>query len=100
MKPKPPVKLPRATVHRLPKANYYLACLPCRTRKEARLIVRLRSFSEKDLDCAALAYAVVALKKSTNRRMLNANISFLVDHFITHPSPGLPPHLQSRLSRP
>lgn len=48
----------------------------------------------KDVDIRVLRAAVTALKRSTSRRMLKANMEFLVDYFLSHPSSQLPPHLQ------
>lgn len=50
-KTKPPVKLPRSTVlppHTFPNP-YWKARIICRTRQEAREIVRIRGMSEKEI---------------------------------------------------
>lgn len=48
-----------------------------------------------DPDVLALKQAVKALNKSTSRRMLKANLDFLVDRYLTHPTKALPEHLKS-----
>ena len=48
-----------------------------------------------DPDIKALRGAVRALMGSSSRRMLKANMNYLQDLFVDHPSPSLPPHLQS-----
>jgi len=48
----------------------------------------------QDKDLLALKHAAKALKRSTSRRMLKANLDFLMDHFLFHPSQELPEHLQ------
>lgn len=45
-------------------------------------------------DVLALKRAIRALNGSTSRKMLRANLAFLVDRYITHPSAGLPEHLR------
>lgn len=40
----------------------------------------------KDLNILALKKAVAALKLSTSRQMLKANLDYLYDAFITHPA--------------
>ena len=49
-------------------------------------------------DIAALKVCVRALNESTSRRMLEANLRFLWDRYLTHPSPELPEHLQRMVS--
>ena len=46
-----------------------------------------------DPDIKALRGAVRALMGSSSRRMLKANMDYLRDFFIDHPSPSLPAHL-------
>lgn len=48
----------------------------------------------RDPDISALKACVLGLNKSTSRRMLEANLRFLWDRYITHPSPELPEHLR------
>jgi|PlaIllAssembly_1097288.scaffolds.fasta_scaffold1266623_2 hypothetical protein len=47
-----------------------------------------------DPDLKALKAAGKALEKSTSRHMLEANLNFLWDRFITHPGDHLPEHLR------
>ncbi len=47
-----------------------------------------------DSDIRCLREATRALDRSSSRRMLRANIEFLYDRFIRHPSPDLPKHLK------
>lgn len=48
----------------------------------------------RDKDLLALKGAVRALNKSTSRRLLVANLSFLWDRFVTHPGKHLPKQLR------
>jgi len=54
---------------------------------------RTRKSRAMDRDIKALKGAARALNGCTSRRTLNAALSFLVDYYITHPSPQLPAHL-------
>jgi hypothetical protein len=47
-----------------------------------------------DPDISALKNAARYLKKSTSRRMVKANLEFLWDYFLGHPSKELPKHLR------
>ena len=47
-----------------------------------------------DTDLLALKQAAKALKRSSNKRMLQANMEFLYDYFIRRPSADLPSHLR------
>lgn len=47
-----------------------------------------------DPDIKALKGAGKALAMSSSRRMLLANLEFLWDYFVRHPSKQLPPHLR------
>lgn len=47
-----------------------------------------------DADVLALKRAINALNGSTSRKMLRANLTYLIDLYITHPSVGLPEHLR------
>lgn len=47
-----------------------------------------------DPDLSALKAAHKALLKSSSKRMLRANLDFLVDCFLVHPSKNLPEHLK------
>ena len=49
---------------------------------------------EQECDIAALKACIDALDKSTSRRMLNANIHFIVDRYLWHPADDLPEHLR------
>lgn len=49
----------------------------------------------KDPDVAALAKAAEALKGSTSRRALLANMEFLWSYFVDSPSSEVPEHLRS-----
>jgi hypothetical protein len=46
-------------------------------------------------DIHVVTQCVKALNKSTSRRMLRANLIYLWDRFIAHPSPELPQHLSN-----
>lgn len=46
-----------------------------------------------DPDVLALKGAIKALNGSTSRKMLRANLAYLIDLYITHPGAGLPEHL-------
>ena len=48
----------------------------------------------EDPDISALKACVKALNRSTSPRMLKANLDFLVDRFLLHPSSALPDHLR------
>jgi hypothetical protein len=48
-----------------------------------------------DKDIKALSQAVRALNQSSCQQMLQANLQFLVDYFLWHPSSSLPKHLQN-----
>lgn len=48
----------------------------------------------KDADIAALKACIRALNKSTSRKMLRANLGFLFDRYVVHPSAELPEHLR------
>lgn len=48
----------------------------------------------KDTDIKALQYAKKWLNQSTSRKMLTANLNFLLDYYLVHPSKELPGHLQ------
>lgn len=52
-----------------------------------------RTRRKRSPDIVALTYARRALTRSTNRQTLEANLRFLWDHFVAHPSPTLPEHL-------
>lgn len=45
-------------------------------------------------DISALKNSAHYLKKSTSRRTLKANLDFLWDYFLGHPSKELPRHLK------
>ena len=47
-----------------------------------------------DGDVSALKACVRGLNKSTSRRMLKANLDFLFDRYLWHPSAELPEHLR------
>jgi hypothetical protein len=53
-----------------------------------------RSHKKMDQDIKALSQSVKGLSKSSTRRMLLANLNFLMDYFIYHPSKEIPRHLQ------
>jgi hypothetical protein len=46
-----------------------------------------------DRDVAVLRDAVKALERSRSKRVLRANIEFIVDYFLAHPSRSLPARL-------
>lgn len=48
----------------------------------------------QDSDIKALKYAKKWLDQSTSRKMLKANLSFLLDYYLVHPSKELPEHLR------
>ena len=50
--------------------------------------------STRDKDLLALKRCREALCGSTSRRMLKANLEFLWDYFLAHPSKRLPKHLK------
>src|SRR5690242_2472785 len=47
-----------------------------------------------DGDLSALKACIRGLNKSTSRRMLTANLEFLLDRYLWHPSSELPEHLR------
>lgn len=47
-----------------------------------------------DGDSSALKACIRGLNKSTSRRMLKANLEFLLDRYLWHPSAELPEHLR------
>lgn len=47
-----------------------------------------------DQDIKALKAARNALAKSSSKRMLRANLAFLMDYFLERPSKDLPDHLK------
>jgi hypothetical protein len=49
-----------------------------------------------DPNIICLRAACKALEKSTSRKMLRANLEFLLDRYIFHPSKQLPAHLQEQ----
>lgn len=49
---------------------------------------------KNDKDIKALAGAIKALDKSTSKKMLKANLDYLVDRYINHPAKTLPEHLK------
>jgi len=55
--------------------------------------MKRKEIKERD-DVTALMLAVTGLKNSTSRQMLRANINFLTDYFLIHPSKELPDHLK------
>lgn len=48
----------------------------------------------RDKDILALRGSVRALNKSSSRRMLRANLEFLIDRYLVHLSSDLPRHLK------
>ncbi len=54
----------------------------------------MKSDGKRDKDIAVLEKCMKALDKSTSRKMLCANLAFLVDHYAHNPSPQLPEHLK------
>ncbi len=46
-------------------------------------------------DIQALENAIAALEQSSCPRMLEANLRFLWDYFVDHPSKALPKHLKA-----
>ena len=51
-----------------------------------------------DDDLSALKTCIRGLNKSTSPRMLKANLEFLLDRYIWHPSSELPEHLRPNVS--
>lgn len=49
-----------------------------------------------DPDVLALKHAVKALCRSTSPRMLEANLAFLWDYFLSRPSQNVPDHLRRK----
>jgi len=49
---------------------------------------------KQDQDLLALKEARKALLRSTSKNMLRANLEFLVDYFIHHPSKEIPENLR------
>lgn len=47
-----------------------------------------------DCDISALKSCIRGLDKSTSPRMLKANLEFLLDRYLWHPSSELPEHLR------
>lgn len=47
-----------------------------------------------DGDISALKACIRGLNKSTSPRMLKANLEFLLDRYLWHPSKDLPEHLR------
>lgn len=54
-----------------------------------------RTKSDPDID--ALKKCVAALNKSSSQVMLRANLEFLNDRFLNHPSDQLPDHLKTQI---
>jgi hypothetical protein len=55
---------------------------------------RVRKSRRVDPDLSARKACSKALNRSSSRPMLKANLEFLYDRFIFHPSPEIAPHLQ------
>jgi hypothetical protein len=49
-------------------------------------------------DIKAIDLAIKALNMSTDRKSLQANINFITDYYIGHPSGSLPKHLNTHRS--
>ncbi len=54
----------------------------------------MKTDGKRDKDIAALEKCMKALDTSTSRKMLCANLAFLVDHYAHNPSQHLPEHLK------
>lgn len=53
---------------------------------------------QNDPDIQVLADCIEALNQSSSRSMLLANLEYLMDRFIVHPSSHLPEHLKPAIS--
>jgi hypothetical protein len=49
-----------------------------------------------DGDISALKACILGLNKSTSPRMLKANLEFLLDRYLWHPTKDLPKHLRNK----
>ena len=59
-----------------------------------------RKHTRLDPDIKALGACLRALRGSSSPRMAEANLRFLLDHYVEHPSPNLPSHLRPDASAP
>lgn len=64
---------------------------------ETKTKIIIKPKPDRDLIC--LKRCMSALNKSTSTRMLRANLNFLIDRYLDHPSPLLPKHLTPQINK-